>query len=220
MPLTRQDMLLAIRNKLDSRTSKMAMADYGLGEAPSVDAGSEPETFAEKAVSATGSRVVPDLELLLAHRETVFLVCLGYLRNRWDAEDMAQETYLRAHSRLRELRRPELARAWICRIARNACLDHLRRAKVRRLFALFSQIDEHTAPAQCVDIEEKERIAELRAAMESLPSRLRDVLVMREYGELTYEEIAKALGLRMGTVMSRLNRARATLAKRLRGGRS
>jgi len=159
-------------------------------------------------------------ERLLEYRDTVFLICLGYVRNPWDAEDLAQETYLRAHERLSELREPAQARAWISRIARNACVDHLRRARVRRLFGMQTKPSEPTAPPPDMALDDEVRINELRTALASLPARMREVLILREYGELSYEEIGRAMGLRTGTVMSRLHRARSALAAILRGGQA
>src|SRR5512139_933340 len=64
---------------------------------------------------------------LLAHQELVFRVCLGHARNYAEAEDLAQEVYLKAHRSLARLKDPSLAREWLLRIARNACLDHQKR---------------------------------------------------------------------------------------------
>ncbi len=157
------------------------------------------------------------LEALLEHRQTVFLICLGFTRHRWDAEDLTQETYVRAQERLEQLRDPGLARAWLSRIARNACLDHLRRARWRRLLVRDEAPDLAGPETPATLIEEQEQRAALKRAIEALPRRLRDVFVLRAYGELSYEEVARALDLRLGTVMSRLHRARAILARKMEG---
>jgi RNA polymerase sigma-70 factor (ECF subfamily) len=159
------------------------------------------------------------LQGLLEHRETVFAICLGFTRNRCDAEDLTQDAYLRAHARLRDLEKADSAKAWLCRIARNACRDHRRRARVRELWrAVWGR---SAAPATTVtpemQLRRNEQVVLVKSAIRALPARLRDVLVLREYGELSYEEIAAALSLPPGTVMSRLHRARALLADRLRG---
>lgn len=161
-----------------------------------------------------------DVEALLEHRETVFLVCLGYTRRRSDAEELAQETYLRAWASRERLREQASAKAWLCRIARNACLDHLRRSGKGLFRPLMPTTDPPGGDDPGAALEEKEKRAALKRAIRGLSRPLRDVLVLREYGELSYEQIAEALGLAPGTVMSRLHRARARVVEsvRERGG--
>lgn len=151
-------------------------------------------------------------EGLLALRDRIFCLCLGFAGNAADARDLAQETFAKALAHGREARLETLS-AWLMRIARNTCLDLARRKKFR---GPLHPISEYTA----VDREtpesvagRQEQIALVRRAIAALPAKLRDVLVMREYGELPYEEIAAALGIRRGTVMSRLNRARDSVLR-------
>lgn len=187
-----------------------------LVERPTVSARSVP-LASDAAALPPAERRTPEqalLEAVLTHRRTVFLICLGFTRHRWDAEDLAQETYVRAQLNLSRLRDVTSARAWVCRIARNVCRDHLRRMRWRRLFT--GSVDDVAAadtPASLV--ERRERMAVLKRAIERLPQRMREVFVLRAYGDLSYEEIADALELRMGTVMSRLHRARAALARQM-----
>jgi RNA polymerase sigma-70 factor (ECF subfamily) len=156
---------------------------------------------------------------LLEHRETVFAICLGFTRNRCDAEDLAQEAYLRAHARLGDLEKADSAKAWLCRIARNACRDQRRRARVRQLWLAVCHrgVEPATAVTPETQLQRDEQVVLVKSAVSALPGRLRDVLVLREYGELSYAEVAAALSLPVGTVMSRLHRARAILAASLRG---
>ncbi len=147
---------------------------------------------------------------LLALRERVFLLCLGFVGNAADARDLAQETFAKALAHGREAR-PETLPAWVMRIARNSCLDLARRRRTRGPLEPVSDdcsVERETPETRAGRQEEIEIV---RRAVAALPPRLRDVLVMREYGELPYEEIAAALGIRRGTVMSRLNRARAAV---------
>lgn len=173
----------------------------------------------ESPVSAPAAQTsVPEtpIEALLAHQETVFLICLGFTRRRGDAEELAQETYLRALRRVPDLRDKTLLKAWLCRIARNTCLDHLRRLRLRRFVGLSEAPEPRTRATPETLLQHEERHIALKAAVEAMPRRLRDVLVLREYGELSYLEIAVSLGIEAGTVMSRLHRARVWLARRLR----
>ena len=149
---------------------------------------------------------------LLALRDRVFLLCLGFVGNAADARDLAQETFAKALAHGREAR-PETLPAWVMRIARNTCLDLARRRTSRGPQEPVSEdcaVERETPEAFAG---RQEEIAIVRRAVAALPPRLRDVLVMREYGELPYEEIAAALGIRRGTVMSRLNRARAAVLR-------
>jgi RNA polymerase sigma-70 factor, ECF subfamily len=158
----------------------------------------------------------PPVEAFLAHRNTVFLICLGFARHRGDAEDLAQETYLRALRRVRELRDETLLKAWLCRVARNTCVDYLRRARLRRFIGLSEAPEPRTHTTPETLLQDQERRRALRDAVAAMPGKLRDVLILREYGGLDYREISAALVIELGTVMSRLHRARARLAKEIR----
>ncbi|MCU0236949.1 MAG: RNA polymerase sigma factor [Acidobacteria bacterium] len=153
-----------------------------------------------------------DLQDLLACRDRVYCLCLGFAGNAADARDLAQETFAKALSHY-EADRPENPQAWIMRIARNTCLDQARRRKSRGPLHPISEwtaVDGRTPESEAG---REEEIAIVRRAIAALPGRLREVLVMREYGELAYQEIALALDLSAGTVMSRLNRARRAVLK-------
>jgi RNA polymerase sigma-70 factor (ECF subfamily) len=148
---------------------------------------------------------------LLEYKELVFRICLGMCRNTADADDMAQEAYCKAFAqrgRLAELADEEHEKLWLCRVARTTCLDHLRKMKVRSFFALVPKEE----PKTCRDPEavliHSEEVSLFRAALARLPRKQRDALVLKEYGQLSYREIAAVLGIKEGTVMSTLLRAR------------
>ena len=149
---------------------------------------------------------------LLAYRDKVFCLCLGFVGNAADARDLTQDTFAKALVHCREAE-PGRLQGWIMRIARNTCLDQARRRKVRgplQPVSEFAAVDWRTPESNAG---REEEIAIVRRSIARLPGRLRDVLVMREYGELSYEEIALALEISSGTVMSRLNRARRSVLK-------
>ena len=132
-------------------------------------------------------------------------------RNAADADDMAQETYCKAFSREDRLARTNddgHAKMWLCKVARTTCLDHLRREKVRSFFAFVPEEE----PRTCWDPEtillRAEESSLFQAALARLPRKQRDALVLREYGQLSYREISEVLGIKEGTVMSVLLRAR------------
>jgi RNA polymerase sigma-70 factor (ECF subfamily) len=156
-------------------------------------------------------------EDMMAHREDIFRICLGFSRNASDAEDLSQEVYLKAYRGLGRIHTPYAVKEWLLRIARTTCLDHLKKRRLVRLFerssgreaALTADTPESAAVA-------KESLALLKTAVAGLPRRQREVFILREYGNLSYEEIARTVGIRLGTVMSRLNRARTAVASQVR----
>ncbi len=133
------------------------------------------------------------------------------------AEDAAQETFIRAWLDLGSFRPQALLRNWLYRIAINAAIDMLRKEK-RILpgdMEDFHLKDPQPGPETLFLREE--RTALVQKAILSLPDASRAVLVLREYEGLSYHEIADALDIPVGTVMSRLNYARSLLKDRLEG---
>jgi RNA polymerase sigma-70 factor (ECF subfamily) len=130
------------------------------------------------------------------------------------AQDVAQEAFLRAWQQLPGFR-PQgdhSFRAWLCRICHNLAIDALRRSRPH------SELDEGLAGGgdnPAASYLRDEQAAEVRALIEQLPEACRIVLVLREYEGLSYGEIAHALNIPPGTVMSRLNYARTALRKAL-----
>jgi RNA polymerase sigma-70 factor, ECF subfamily len=149
---------------------------------------------------------------LFAFRDRIFSVCLGFVGNAADARDLTQDTFAKALAHCREAD-PDRLQAWIMRIARNTCLDQVRRRKTRGSLHPVSEFTavEWRTPEDSAGAEDEIRI--IRKAIASLPRRQREVLVMREYGELSYQEIASTLRISNGTVMSRLNRGRQAVLR-------
>jgi RNA polymerase sigma-70 factor (ECF subfamily) len=153
----------------------------------------------------------------------IYRLALRVLGDPDEADDVVQETYMRAWGRMEELRDPAAAMGWLSRIARNAARDRLRWWKrrpresfdeaalplARALANLDGPLpaDEALASAQMS--------AAVAGAVAALPDKHRVVLLLREADGMTYEEIADSLGIAVGTVESRLHRARAALARRL-----
>jgi RNA polymerase sigma-70 factor (ECF subfamily) len=131
------------------------------------------------------------------------------------AEDMAQEAFLRAWINLSSFHPQSSLRNWFYRIAVNAALDVLRRRPEETLEDEATQMlpDQKTSPE--VAMIEKEGKTQVQRAIQSLPEAARSVLILREYGELSYQEIANVLDVPVGTVMSRLNYARNRLRELL-----
>jgi len=132
------------------------------------------------------------------------------------AEDMAQEAFLRAWVNLPSFYPQSSLRNWLYRIAVNAALDVLRRKTEEPVEDEKMQMVTDQAPGPEAAMIQKEQVAFLQQAMKSLPEAARSVLVLREYGELSYQEIASVLDIPVGTVMSRLNYARTKLREILK----
>jgi RNA polymerase sigma factor (sigma-70 family) len=149
---------------------------------------------------------------MLSCQNKVFCLCLGFLGNAADARDLTQDTFVKALANYGR-DNPEHVQAWLLRIARNRCLDHVRHIKVLgplQPISEYSAVSWETPEKHAGTVEE---IRIVRRAIARLPKRLRDVLVMREYGELSCQEIGNALGIGQGTVSKRLKRARHTVLR-------
>ena len=130
------------------------------------------------------------------------------------ADDVAQDTFLRAWQQLPgfEPHHQGSLRAWLCRISRNRTIDLLRRQRPHaELDPTLPSAADRPLPAVLAH----ERITMVRTAVSDLPEPGRTALILREYGDLSYAEIAATLDIPIGTVMSRLHNARRRLAQEL-----
>ena len=151
----------------------------------------------------------------------VYLLCLRMMGNREDALDCAQEAMLNAYRAFDRFRGDAHVKTWFLRIAHNACIDALRRRKgVVSLDSLreegFDPPDTQTL-SPYASLAQKERQEQLMQAVESLPEDQRAVLVLRDFQNLSYDEIGEALSLPLGTVKSRIKRAREKIKQILCG---
>jgi RNA polymerase sigma-70 factor (ECF subfamily) len=162
-------------------------------------------------------------EIVQRWERRIFALAFGMLGREEDARDATQETFLAAFRNLRAYRGEAKVSSWLHRIAVNQCITRQRRAKVRNESALETEEDKnaasfaapvHYSPARVV--EGWETTAAVRLAVNSLPVELRQVVVMKEFEELTFKEIAEALDLPLSTVKSRLYTALKQLQMRLR----
>ena len=146
----------------------------------------------------------------------VYAVCYHMMGSREDAQDCAQETMLRAFKAFGSFRRDASFSTWITRIAMNVCTDALRK---RRPAASLDAMREETnfdlpdaAPTAYARLEQKERMRLLREGLDELPEEMRQIIVLRDMRGMSYEEIAAVLEVPLGTVKSRVNRAREKLS--------
>ena len=164
-------------------------------------------------------------EALVSHREGVHRYIFSIVRNRADAEDLTQDTFVRACDKLASLQEPERAVAWLYRIATNLCYDRFRKASYRkRPQSLDGPGDDPRGPAPIQALadagprldkvlEQKEMSACVQSYLTDLPDTYRAAILLHDLQGLTNPEIAAMLGITLATVKIRLHRAR----DRLRG---
>lgn len=157
-------------------------------------------------------------ELMQLHYPAVFRLVQGIVRHEQDARDVCQEVWLTAWRRLGDFRGESKFTTWMHPLAVRRAIDHLR--KRRRWYERFLPFDAvapgaMAEPDETAAAEPTERTRHLRAALDALPPRQRAVLALRELEGLSYEEIAAAVKIPVGTVMSRLYHARRLLAQKL-----
>lgn len=151
----------------------------------------------------------------------VFGLALHYLRDREEARDAAQEVFLKVYRHLDRLDEGRAFLPWLLRLTRNACLDRLRRLKVRRPDEGLVPVDEAAeVPVRDASAEEElltdGRRALVYRALGALSEHSREVIVLKDIEEMTLREIAELLGVTVGTVKSRSHRARLELARAVR----
>ncbi len=149
---------------------------------------------------------------MAATTPTAYRLVLRILGSPPEAQDVLQESYIRVWQQLPKLRNTEAVGGWIYRICRNAALDQRRflgRRPTVPLEDLGAAPESHGPAAQ---VETAQRLQTLKSGLERLNEKHRLVLVMREVDGMSCEAIAEALGIRIGTVDSRLHRARKQMA--------
>ena len=151
-------------------------------------------------------------EIALPHIDAAYNLARWLARNDDDAQDIVQEAYLRAFKSFAGFRGAS-GRPWLLAIVRNTCYDWLRRHRSSEFSDTFDEelhsADQRPTPEDLL-IERVDRLR-LRDALETLPLLWREVLILREFEGLSYKEIADVAGIKVGTVMSRLARARKQL---------
>src|SRR6185436_315675 len=161
-------------------------------------------------------------ELVRRWERRIFALTYGMLGREEDARDATQETFLAAFRNLRGFRGEAKVSSWLHRIAVNQCITRQRRVKVRSETALEDEAEKNAAVFALPSEVSPARAAEhqqisiaVRKAISALPADLRQVVVMKEFEELTFQEISDVLGVPLSTVKSRLYTALRQLQLRL-----
>ncbi|NIS80904.1 MAG: sigma-70 family RNA polymerase sigma factor [Anaerolineales bacterium] len=156
-------------------------------------------------------------ELVRRYQASVYNVCYRVMGERGEAEDLAQEAFIRGFQKLATFDEDRSFGPWIRRVALNLCYNHMRRYVPPRL-PLDDERDmplRNSEPSPETRHIHRERGEDIRAAILELPPHYRVVIELRHYQEMTYADIAETLELPMSDVKSHLFRARRLLAKRL-----
>jgi RNA polymerase sigma-70 factor (ECF subfamily) len=162
-------------------------------------------------------------ELFELHREAAYRVALRVTGRHEDALDVVQDSFIKAFEGLGEFQHGSSFQTWLLRIVTNRALDVLRARKVRLAVPLDGNDDEPRLEVAAVGnterpgarLEQQELAERLQRAVESLPPEQRAVFALYATGEMTYGQIAEAVGVPIGTVMSRLYHARRRLHQAL-----
>ncbi|MGY8672662.1 MAG: RNA polymerase sigma factor [Verrucomicrobiia bacterium] len=163
-------------------------------------------------------------ELIFRHRDKIYARAYSMMRNEDEALDLSQEAWIKAWQRLKQFHGDSSFATWMTRIVINLCLDQIRRQKRKRAESI-EKLDEELGgverqmPVVIVNPTAGMELSELRQridqAMVKLSDAHRTVLILHEFEELEYKQIAKVMGCSIGTVMSRLFYARRRMASLL-----
>jgi len=164
-------------------------------------------------------------ELLLKYKDRIYTLCRYLLEDHHDADDAAQDTFVKAFQELKGFTPTASFYTWLYRIAVNTCLDQRRKVSLRkRLFvsdgASFLDTASSQSPSPESDYETRQALLSLQTTLNHLSAKLRVPLVMKEVEELSYEEIAAALDVSVGTVKSRISRAREEMGRMMKISRN
>ena len=177
------------------------------------------EELVERAVGSDGDAYG---EIVRRWERKIFALCFGMLGREDDARDACQETFIAAYKNLSRFRGEAKVSSWLHRIAVNKCLTTKRRQKTRSEDFLDDEDGSeerafvaapHHSPGRIA--EASERTAVVRQAVRALPADLREVIVMKEFEEMTFQEISDTLDIPLSTVKSRLYTALKQLRMKL-----
>ena len=162
-------------------------------------------------------------ELLSAHSRKVYSVCYRFTGRGADAEDLTQEIFIKVFHTLKTYDAAQgTFSTWLNRVARNHLVDHYRRTRKDRVTSSLEDelghLEENPSAGAgpVARVEARERREMLQAALDKLSPDMREAVILRDFQDLDYEEIAQVLGVPEGTVKSRINRGRLELARLLK----
>ncbi|WP_304509481.1 RNA polymerase sigma factor [Anaerotignum sp.] len=164
-------------------------------------------------------------ELIQQHEKIVYNVALRMMNHSEDAKDISQEVFIKAYKNITGFDERSTFSTWIYRITVNTCIDEMRKRKGKQKLFLDNEFENEEGkvkqeiPSQCDTPEEtlirKEEKNEILTALQEISEDYRTVFILRDIRGLSYDEIAEITGLALGTVKSRISRARNHLKKEI-----
>ncbi len=155
--------------------------------------------------------------IIRKYQKRIYFTVLQVVMNHEDADDMLQDTFIKAYTKLDTYNESFPFYPWLYRIAINTCLNHQKKKARLRAMSLDDldgnghHADLAESPTQMFDMEGSELVDKLKAALKKIPYEQRTVFLLRVNDGLSYQEISETMDISMGTVMSRLSRARDKL---------
>jgi RNA polymerase sigma-70 factor (ECF subfamily) len=161
-------------------------------------------------------------EIVLKYQDRIYNLCRHMLGNAHNAEDAAQDAFLKAYQALPRFQPDASLYTWLYRIATNTCIDYKRKPVFESLFRRSAD-GEELVHDRASDEPSPERLYQsrqmdqaLRESLGKLSPKLRAIIILKEIEEMSYEEIAETLDISLGTVKSRISRAREELQKSMK----
>jgi RNA polymerase sigma-70 factor, ECF subfamily len=196
-------------------TSSAIALPLGLASSSAPGGSAGQERDAERAAVAAcrrGEREAFDL-LVARYQRPIYRLCYRYVNNHEDANDLAQDAFLKAWRAISSFRGESAFSTWLYRIAVNACLNY--RALKRPLTQELPEVLVDPRPGAEADAERDDEARRVRVAVSRLPDRQRATLILKIYHDLTHEEVAEILGSSVGTVKANLFHALANLRRQM-----
>ena len=154
--------------------------------------------------------------LIIDYEQLVYNIIYRLMGNPEDTYDLSQETFIKVYTKINQFDGTSKFSTWLYRIATNTCLDELRRRRGKETFSLDQKIEGEEGsvhPEQENKIVEKEKAQIIQKALSEVNEKNREVLVLRDIQQLSYDEIAEILKISLGTVKSRIARGRQQVKK-------
>jgi len=153
--------------------------------------------------------------IMREHQAMVFSIAYHFLRDRWLAEELAQEVFLHLHKNMRAIQSPSHLVYWLRKVTSHRCIDQARRQKLRPRVSLTEYLERAPEPASNDRVADPLLAGVLRRLIARLPERSRMIVILRFQEDLEPAEIAEMLSIPLGTVKSNLHRSLALLRGKL-----
>ena len=220
--------------KLDARGTSSGTAGGELAAELPAESRSADDAEDQELISAIRDGAADGMEQLIRrYQDRLYSVCLRYVGSRGLAEDLTQDAFVKVIQGLSSYDGRSKLSTWMIRVTMNVCISKLRSEKLRRHVSLdapadagdasrgtwASNVEQRREPVGGWGVEHQEERSQLLDALGRLDDQQRAILILRDSRGLDYDQIAEVLGIAVGTVKSRLFRARAALREEIERGR-